>query len=328
MARKNLLADISSMKLPDGNSGAPGAGEGGYSPGKSSHLGGMSTQGAIGAVSRSIEQLKAQAVIDLDPELIEASFVADRLQSSEEHHQVLVESIRAHGQQVPVLIRPHPSKEGRYQIAYGRRRLLAIRELGLKVRAVVKPLSDEQLVVAQGQENSARKDLTFIEKALFAARLEAAGYSRDVIMASLTVDKTGLSRLISSAVKIPHDLIEAIGPAPLAGRDRWTELALRLEVSGALSKAQALVTEPAFAALSSDDRFNRVFAAVAPKATKSPRPTVLKGSNGSRFGRFKDDARELTVSIDKKIAGDFASYLLGALPELYAEFAGKQKEKS
>jgi len=324
MARKNLLSDISSMQLPSGNSGADGAGKPAYSP----HLSGMSSQGAIGAVSRSIEQLKAHAVLDLDPTLIEASFVADRLESSQEHHQVLVESIREHGQQVPVMVRPHPAKEGRFQIAYGRRRLLAIRELGIKIKAIVKPMSDEQLVVAQGQENSARKDLTFIEKALFAARLEQAGYSRETIMAALTVDKTGLSRLISSAVKIPHDLIEAIGAAPSAGRDRWGELSLRLEASGAMAKARMLVAAPDFATLVSDDRFNRLFAAVAPKATRPQRPTSLKTIDGSRFGNFKNDERVLTVSIDKKIAGDFASYLLGALPELYAEFAGKQKEKS
>ncbi len=30
----------------------------------------------------------------------------------------LVESIRQNGQQVPVLVRPHPERDGYYQIAY------------------------------------------------------------------------------------------------------------------------------------------------------------------------------------------------------------------
>ena len=33
---------------------------------------------------------------------------------------LLVVSIREHGQQVPVMVRPHPEKDGRYQIVYGR----------------------------------------------------------------------------------------------------------------------------------------------------------------------------------------------------------------
>jgi ParB family chromosome partitioning protein len=282
----------------------------------------MGARGAIGAVTRSIEQLKAHSVLEIEPHLIDASFVADRLETSTQHHRMLVDSIRDHGQQVPVLVRPHPEKEGRYQIAYGRRRLLAVTELGRSVRAIVKPLTDEQLVVAQGQENSARKDLTFIERALFAARLEQAGYSRETIMASLTVDKTGLSRLISSAVKIPPDLIETIGSAPSIGRDRWTELSTRLETPGALALARAAVGAEGFASLSSDEKFNCIFSAVAPKPKreKAARSTLLKAEDGVKLGNFREDDQALLLSIDKKAAGDFASYLVAALPGLYASF--------
>jgi ParB family chromosome partitioning protein len=199
-------------------------------------------------------------------------------------------------------------------------RLLAVIELGRKIRAIIRPLSDEELVIAQGQENSARKDLTFIEKALFAARLEQAGYSRETIMAALTVDKTALSRLISSAVKIPQDLIETIGSAPSIGRDRWVELSTQLERSGATTDARAVADEPSFQGLSSDDRFNRVLAAVTPKSARIQRQKVLQARDGARFGYFKEDARTVSVSIDKKIAGDFGSHLLTTLPELYAAF--------
>lgn len=322
MARKNLLAGLTGALLPAGNSQTGSPVDSALKPSPSPHLGMMGARGAIGAVTRSIEQLKAHSIIEIEPHLIEASFVADRLETSTEHHRMLVDSMRDHGQQVPVLVRPHPEKEGRYQIAYGRRRLLAAKELGRGVRAIVKPLTDEQLVVAQGQENSARKDLTFIERALFAARLEQAGYSRETIMASLTVDKTGLSRLISSAVKIPHDLIETIGSAPSIGRDRWTELSTRLETRDALALARAAVEEEGFASLDSDDRFNRIFVAVAPKPKRetSPRATLLKAKNGVKFGNFREDDRALLLSIDKKAAGDFAAYLVATLPELYASF--------
>jgi hypothetical protein len=41
-------------------------------------------------------------------------------------------------------------------------------------------------------------------RALFAASLEEGGYARDAIMAALAIDKTGLSRLISTATKDPR----------------------------------------------------------------------------------------------------------------------------
>jgi ParB family chromosome partitioning protein len=320
MGRKNLLTGLTGSQLTAVNSGPEPPPETPVLPARVPHLGGLASRGAIGAVTRSIEQLRAQSVIDIEPDLIEASFIADRLDNSDEHHRALVESMREHGQQVPVLVRPHPTQEGRYQIAYGRRRLLAARELARKIRAVVKPLSDEQLVVAQGQENSARKDLSFIEKALFAARLEQAGYARETIMAALTVDKTTVSRLISSAVKVPLDLIEAIGAAPSIGRDRWVELSTHLERSGATACARAAAAEATFKDLASDDRFNRVFAAVSPKAAKAQPAIPLKTKDGARFGHFNEHGRAMVVSIDKKVAGDFASYLIDALPEIYATF--------
>ena len=327
MARKNLLVGLtagdpqaaSGDAVPETATHAAAAGQ------PAPHFGVMGTRGAIGAVTRSIEQLKAHAVAEIDCDLVERSFITDRLEGSAEDHRSLVVSIREHGQQVPVLVRPHPESEGRYQIAYGHRRLRAVAELGIRLRAMVKPLTDEQLVVAQGQENSARTDLSFIEKALFAARLEEGGFKRDVLMAALNVDKTGLSRLISAAVKVPRDIIEAIGPAPKAGRDRWLALAERLEAPGAPERAREALSRPDFATASSDDRFLQILEAVAPKR-RSAKPVVWSSFDGKRLLRIKDDATMLTLMIDKKVEPGFGAYLIAALPEIYAAFqAGSQE---
>lgn len=317
MARKNLLSGLTSALLPAGNSQPDAATE---LSSQVPHFGVMGTRGAIGAVTRSIEQLKAHSIVEIAPDLIDASFVSDRLQSSPEHHRSLLESIREHGQQVPVLVRPHPEKEGRFQIAYGRRRLLALAELGRNIRAIVKPLTDEQLVVAQGQENSARKDLSFIERALFAAKLEEGGFSRDIIMAALSVDKTGLSRLISAAVKIPQDVIEAIGSAPAIGRDRWIDLSSRLENAEALAKARAIIVEESFRRLDSDVRFNRIIASTLEKTPRSTSPKIWKTDDGVKIARIKEDEQTLALMIDKSVAADFAAYLVQALPEIFASF--------
>lgn len=309
MARKNLLAGLTDAPLTQGEK-----------PAALPPLATTGSRGAIGAVSRSIEQIKAAGVSEIEPALIDPSFINDRLAGSEVAHQELLASIREHGQQVPILVRPHPEKEGRYQIAYGRRRLKALAELGRKVRAVIKPLTDQQLVVAQGQENSARTDLSFIEKALFAHRLEQGGYDRDTIMAALSVDKTSLSRLISSAVKIPHILIEAIGPAPKAGRDRWVELANRLAPNDAKARADAAIATESFAAKPSDERFNAVFNALAQKPVPPARPQAWKAPDGTQVARIREDEFNLLLAIDKKTGGGFGRFVVDQLPELYAAF--------
>nr|WP_261454161.1 plasmid partitioning protein RepB [Agrobacterium fabrum]UVZ00061.1 plasmid partitioning protein RepB [Agrobacterium fabrum] len=209
MARKHLLSDLVPTKLSADNS-----------PSETPPLPEQSTfgaRGAIGAVSRSIEMLKSQSISEIDPDLIDAPDITDRLDESEEHFEEFAAQIKEHGQQVPILVRPHPGTEGRYQIAYGRRRLRAVKAAGRLVKAAVRQMTDEELILAQGQENSARKDLSYIEKALYSAELESRGYTRQLIMAALGADKAAVSHLISTAARIPADVIRMIGPAPKAG---------------------------------------------------------------------------------------------------------------
>ena len=98
---------------------------------------------SLGALSQEIEDARrlrdslegAERVIDLDAARIERSPFADRLSSGssgDEQFDALKRSIAEHGQQVPVLVRPHPDAakagEGIYQAAYGHRRIEAARQ--------------------------------------------------------------------------------------------------------------------------------------------------------------------------------------------------------
>ena len=75
-------------------------------------------------------------------------------------------------------------------------------------------MSDIESVVAQGVENSQREDLSYIERALFAARLEDRGFARTVIIDALATDKTELSKLISVARAVPNPSSTQLGPRP------------------------------------------------------------------------------------------------------------------
>ena len=154
------------------------------------------------------EQLAgAELVQDLDPALIEPSFVDDRIdRTADPDFRRLVESINLSGQQVPILVRPHPDKPRHYQVAYGHRRLSACLELKRKVKALVRPLTNTDLVVAQGKENAERRNLSFIERAAFASHLEKQGFERSVIQAALAVHPAEMTRLLAIARAIPEPL--------------------------------------------------------------------------------------------------------------------------
>lgn len=325
MARKNLLLGLDEEELTAVNS------ENGPARRPPPTLG---TRGAVGAMGRSLERISADIdaakaleqrllsganVVEIDASLVDASFVTDRLDESEADCASLLSSIRTHGQQVPILVRPHPDVSGRYQIAYGHRRLRALRELGQRVRAVVRSLSDDELVIAQGQENSARRDLSFIERASFAVSLEDRGFGRETIMAALAVDKTELSRLISCRKALPDELVKAIGAAPKAGRRRWMDLSEHLKAPRSSKLWARICSEAEFAQLDSDSRFAAVFSALATKNAPA-KTTSWIDHEGRKIARVDEDSGWLRINVDKSVDAEFGAYVVAQLPALLKAF--------
>jgi ParB family transcriptional regulator, chromosome partitioning protein len=293
--------------------------------------------GAVGAVSRSLsrfdEQLReaqklaasGERIVELAIDAIDPSFARDRIEVDAEAQEALVASVREHGQQVPILVRPSPIAGGRYQIAYGHRRFRACAALGIPVRAVIRELDDSQLLVAQGQENSARKDLSFIERALFAATLEDRGFSRDVAMAALSTDKTELSKLISVVRNVPLDIIDAIGPAPKAGRTRWLGLAEKLKQAKAVSQVRTLVQQDHLKTLPSDERFARIFAEASAKPKRAPSARDWTAPTGSKPVRIEKKADLTVLTIRESVAPEFAEFVVSQLPSLFASYQTQKR---
>jgi ParB family chromosome partitioning protein len=280
----------------------------------------------LGSITQKMERAQdlerqlaeGQSIIELDPSLIDASFVSDRLAIDGEALALLVEQVREHGQQVPILVRPHPRTAGRYQVAYGHRRLAAVRSLGIKVKAVVRELTDDQLVVSQGQENNARTNLSHIERALFAARLEDRSFLRDTIMAALAVDKAALSKMISLVRSVPMELVEAIGPAPEIGRRRWMELAEKLHGRDLAPILKSLRERPHSS--TSDQRFQIAYSMLSQKPEAKPEDGASVIKAGDLPVTYKKSGSRSTFVFDAKSAPGFDDFVNNRLADLFTEF--------
>lgn len=266
---------------------------------------------------------EGHAVIELDPSVIDPSFVQDRMPGDIDG---LVASIQEQGQQVPILVRPHPGQSSRYQIAFGHRRLRAVSELGLPVRAVVRDLTDEQLVIAQGQENNEREDLTFIEKARFAYRLTKQ-FSREIVIAAMSIDKSNLSKMLALFDALPPELIDAIGAAPGVGRPSWQKLAELIEKAPSPADASRFAMSEAVQALPSAERFKAVIAEMKPSRIARGIPQVMSTPDGARIAQFTQNKTKLEITIDKKATPDFAVFVLEQLPALYQAYRVKIERK-
>lgn len=331
MARKNLIGISGTSAVPPAS--APQAQPlremrpiAGLAPAMrgASPVGGITR--TLGNITEKMERARdlerqlaeGQAIVELDPALVDGSFVSDRLEIDPSELAILVEQIREHGQQVPVLVRPHPQAAGRYQVAYGHRRLAAIRQLGLKVRAVVRELTDDQLVVSQGQENNARTNLSYIERALFASRLEERAFTRDIIMAALGVDKAALSKMLVVIRDVPMEVISAIGAAPDIGRRRWMELAEKLPETGSAALVAALSADN-LRAMPSNERFHHALALVSRESVPAKKsPAIIP--HGEIPVRIRKTGSGSTFVFDSKAAPGFDDFVRQRLESLFAEF--------
>ncbi|AVA23933.1 plasmid partitioning protein RepB [Rhizobium sp. NXC24] len=269
-----------------------------------------------------------QHVQELDPELIDSSFVRDRLDEIVfTEGDPFLQSIAETGQEVPILVRPHPEKDGRFQVAYGHRRLKAASVLGIKVRAIVREVDDTALVVAQGIENSGRENLSYIERAVFAFTLESRGFARPVIMQALSTDKTELSKLISVASAVPADVIQAIGSARGIGRRRWIEFA-NIYIHAKQKDVTRVVHSHSFLQLSSDERFEAVLASLILKRESIADQREWKPKRGGNVvGTIRAKERSFALALKADDAAPFGRYLSERLDELYDEFVKTRETK-
>ena len=278
--------------------------------------------------SRADKLVEGETIVEIDPDSVDDSFVRDRFAADDEEFSDLLQAIRERGQDLPVLVRPHPSKTGRYMVVFGHRRVRAARLLERKVRAVVKEMKDQEHVIAQGQENSARANLSFIEKALFAARIARLNYDEDnaTILTALAIDRATLSKMLSVAA-LPSEVLKAIGPAKGIGRDRWYELKLMLERSASLDRALSVIGDNEFSDLPSDDRFNALVSRVkAAKSSVRGHSRLSKRNwvpeDGSLAAEMTSDGKRFTLALKARGADAkaFGEYLSENLAQLYEAF--------
>lgn len=277
-------------------------------------------------------------VFEIDADHIDtAGRLDDRLQIEIEG---LKASISRNGQRVPILVRP---LEGdRYSLIYGRRRLEACRELGIKVRAIVTEMEGDQALRDQLLENQERRDLSFVERALVAAALLDGDHlspperTNKGVAEVLNLTEAGVSQLLSVVRTVGEELVLAIGAAPGIGRPRWEELKKLLGTTEV--DRQRLVILASEAKTNSaggiDEKSDQAFLAVLAAARKSKnaepssRPrghpdTVIPGV-GAATVTIGRRGKQLKIEL-KAEDSNFVSWLEGNAPQLLTELHERWK---
>lgn len=125
------------------------------------------------------------------------------------------------GNLIPGLVRPLEKPEGKvlYEVVYGNRRMMACRRLGLKFKAFIQSIPDDEAMLLQHVENAHRKNLSSIETAqkvqsfLKHRRYNESGRAKlgslALLSETLKLNKNHVGKLALIG-QIPDQVLEAI----------------------------------------------------------------------------------------------------------------------
>lgn len=135
----------------------------------------------------------------------------------------MTESVREFGVIEPILVRP--TAEG-YEIIAGERRWRAAREAKLElIPAIVRHLSDKEVIELQITENLQREDLQPIDEARGYQQMREIGYSVDQMAAKLHIGKSTIYARLA-LLEMPGDAVHACesGKLPASHAEQLTRV--------------------------------------------------------------------------------------------------------
>ena len=128
----------------------------------------------------------------------------------------LMEDIKQHGQHTPILARP--TELGNYEVVAGERRFIACQKLEAKtVKAIIKPMNDEEACLLRLSENLQRKDLTDYEKGKwFKFLMDKFGWNQEQLAQKINKRQNYVSRHIQHSEVVEANFIpRGINPSEI-----------------------------------------------------------------------------------------------------------------
>lgn len=277
------------------------------------------TIGSVRAGLGGIQEIDTDLILPWGPpDRLDPELTAVNSEVTPESVEDLARSISTSGQQLPILLRPSREQDGYFEVVYGRRRILACKQLGIAVKALIRTLDDTEALMAKGLENASRKDLSFYERARFATAIIAQGYDRATACEALSVSKNTLSQLERVTRFVPDAIGDAIGSAPESGRPKWMALAQLFE-GGNVSEEQSLkALDNVPADFTSDDRLSHLLKATT--STKISSKTAPNKKQLADIGSMTVASNAIKINLAKDHGAGFSKFLEAEMPELIARY--------
>lgn len=214
--------------------------------------------------------------------------------------------VKERGVRVPLSVRPHPTKEGQFEIAAGHRRYRVAMRLELAgVPCQIFNMTDEEFLVELGIDNGQREDIHPLDEAAYLERLR--------------VTLNGDLKAVAARLKRPflhvynrHRLLNLIGPFAAAFRAQALTLGHVIVLARLSTEQQQIVLDSHEALLSNDATHASLFDGDDESDEVEERPFW--------FGNKARSVGELQTWIDRNIRFELENEetALVLFPETYA----------
>lgn len=150
-------------------------------------------------------------------EQISANPEQPRRQFDSEQLQQLSASLKSRGVLQPLIVRPHPTDEGRYQIIAGERRWRAAQMAQLhELPVIIREMSDSEVLEVALIENIQRADLNAIEEATsFNQLMERFGHTQEKLAAALDKSRSHIANALR-LLTLPEPVQELVKSGKLS----------------------------------------------------------------------------------------------------------------
>jgi ParB family chromosome partitioning protein len=130
----------------------------------------------------------------------------------------LANSLREKGVIQPLILRPHPDREGAYEIVAGERRWRAAQIAGLhELPALVRELTDTEMLELAIIENIQRADLNAIEEALgYRQLMDRFGHTQEKLGEALGKSRSHIANLLR-LLTLPESVLDLVRAGQLSG---------------------------------------------------------------------------------------------------------------
>lgn len=171
------------------------------------------TEQTVRDIRKTIDK-EGENILEIEVDLIDPNPFQPRLVFDQQKVESLAESMSGpQGLISPVVVRAHG---GRFELMSGERRLRASKHLGWEtIKAIIRDISDHDMMISAAAENNHREDLTDLEKALSYAAMDKVMPSRKKLAEEAGIGRQNLYRYLAIA-EMPAEVMAVMRQYPHA----------------------------------------------------------------------------------------------------------------